>query len=138
MNDFKSFILCILIFAASLCCIAFIFDIVRYYKEKRFSRCAYGKVTSVRPYKTHDRLHDRRTMRVTRYSCTVSVNSTGNNRNVKVDSPEQIREGAEMSFWYDPGRPKDTLLYKSHNSYKLWLILMVACVITAIFAVMVL
>lgn len=112
MNGFEILALCVLVLAAFSCGMMSVFDGVRCHRQRRFSRCACGKVMGVRPYRSHSRLSDGEALRVERYSCIVSVSMADKYISVRVDSPTRLQEGSEVAFWYDPERPKDTLLVK--------------------------
>lgn len=123
MEEFRSFLSCMSVAVAVICETVFISRAVRICRQRRFSRCTNGKIVSVKPYRTHSRLFDGRTVRVSRCSYTVEATVSGRDIRVKVDSGDSFDIGSSLAFWYDPDNPKETLFGKDDRKCAIWGIL---------------
>lgn len=133
MEGFHFFLVCMSVAAAFVCGTVFILHAVRVCRQRRFSRCANGRIVGVRPYRTHSRLSDGRAIKVSRYSYTVEATVGGKDMRVKVDSGDSFGIGTNLAFWYDPEHSRETLLSKDDRKYAIWGILFVLFVGLSIF-----
>lgn len=136
MDGFRMFVLCMFAFGASVCGAASVFYVFLACRQRRFSRRAAGRVVSVKPYRTHDRLTDGRTVDARRYSCTLEATIAGMRMRVKVDSCKPLAQGSCVMFWYDPEHPRAALLWKSRHTYVPWTVLCMFCTVAVAFIFM--
>lgn len=136
MDGFRIFVLCMFAFGAAVCGAVSVFYVFLACRQRRFSRRAAGRVVSVKPYRTHDRLTDGRTVDARRYSCTLEATIAGMRMRVKVDSGKPLAQGSSVMFWYDPEHPRATLLRKSRHTYVPWTVLCIFCTVAVAFIFM--
>lgn len=136
MDGFRVFISCMFALGASVCGMVSAYYLVLAYRQRRFSRRTAGRVVSMKPYRTHERLSDGRTVGTSCYSCTLETMVDGMAMCVRVDSGKPLEAGSRVMFWYDPEHPRKTLLRKARHTYVLWALPCVMCVAALVFIFM--